>query len=161
MQVSGTFAEVLDEALRGYQPPVAAPERQQRFRTASLHPFLFNRLDYPALHRRTGDPGGDLARAESQASRANASRPPDRPARRLSAVQQRSLDAFVQFGASISRDFSGHELRSAFRTLARRYHPDRHPHASESDKAALSRQFTAIASSYEILVTALDALPGR
>ncbi len=159
MQVSATFAEVLDETLRGFQPPADVSDRQQRFRTAPLHPFLFNRIDCPALRTRIAGAASVLAPAPIETVPVR--RAPARPARRLTAAQQRSLDAFVQFGARITQDFSGPELRSAFRGLARRYHPDRHPHASDSDKAALSRQFTAIASSYETLATALDAAAVR
>lgn len=52
-------------------------------------------------------------------------------------------------------NFSAQELRSAFRALARRYHPDRHPFVSDSDKTTLSRQFTAITTHYDTLLTAL------
>ena len=55
---------------------------------------------------------------------------PAQPCRRLTAAQWRSLDLFNQLGAGVRADFSAGELRSAFRALARRYHPDRHPCAA-------------------------------
>jgi hypothetical protein len=80
------------------------------------------------------------------------------PARRkLTSVQQRSLDAFVDAGASIGPDFSADEVRSAYRRLALRLHPDRHPLASDGEKASLARQFAAITTDYDVLLTALDA----
>ena len=77
--------------------------------------------------------------------------------RRLTMTQQRSLDAFNQLGASVGVDFSSSDLRSAFRLLARRYHPDRHPGATEPDRRRLSQQFTIVRRSYETLVAALEA----
>jgi DnaJ-class molecular chaperone len=60
-------------------------------------------------------------------------------------------------GAALRADFSASELRSAFRLLARNYHPDRHPGASEPTRQRLSQQFTTIRSNYETLLTALDS----
>ena len=80
------------------------------------------------------------------------------PARRkLTSVQQRSLDAFVDAGASIGSDFSADEVRSAYRQLARRFHPDRHPLASDGERTSLARRFAAMTTDYEVLLTALDA----
>jgi len=64
-----------------------------------------------------------------------------------------------QLGAGIGVDSSVGELRSAFRMLARRYHPDRHPDASVVDRHRLAWQFTTIRNSYKTLLTALDS-PG-
>jgi hypothetical protein len=82
---------------------------------------------------------------------------PASPRRRLTAVQWRSLDAFNRLGAGIDADFSATDLRSAFRLLARRYHPDRHPAAGDGDRQRLSQQFTTLRTSYETLLTALDS----
>jgi hypothetical protein len=43
------------------------------------------------------------------------------------------------------------ELRTRFLTLARRWHPDRHPHVGERTRAALCRRFSAIVAAYETL----------
>jgi hypothetical protein len=85
--------------------------------------------------------------------------PPVRLRRRLTPAQWRAVEAFNQLGAGIRVDFSVGELRSAFRMLARRYHPDRHPDASVVDRHRLAWQFTTIRNSYETLLTALDS-PG-
>jgi hypothetical protein len=87
---------------------------------------------------------------------ASASRPP-RPRRVLSARQQQALEQMVHLGAHLGRDFTSRELRTAFRTLARRYHPDRHPGTSEFEKAKLSRQFATLHDAYRVLLM-LDPL---
>jgi hypothetical protein len=43
-------------------------------------------------------------------------------------------------------------VRAAFRQLARRWHPDRHPSVGEQTRAALCRRFVAIATAYEHLM---------
>jgi DnaJ-like protein len=42
-------------------------------------------------------------------------------------------------------------VRAAFRQLARRWHPDRHPRVGEQTRAALCRRFVLIATAYEQL----------
>jgi len=84
---------------------------------------------------------------------------PQRRTRRLTTTQSRSLEAFNQLGAGVRADFSAGELRSAFRMLARTYHPDRHPSAGASDRQRLAQQFSTIRASYETLLTVLDT-PG-
>lgn len=81
--------------------------------------------------------------------------PPAARRRRLTAMQWRSLDTFNRLGASLPVDFSAGDLRSAFRLLARRYHPDRHPGAVAPDRQRLAQQFTSLRTSYETLLTAL------
>lgn len=102
--------------------------------------------------------GSNASRPEPQSVRTPvpATAPPRRT-RRLTTAQSRSLATFNQLGADVRADFSAGELRSAFRMLARTYHPDRHPRASVSDRQRLAQQFTTIRASYETLLTALDA----
>ena len=47
------------------------------------------------------------------------------------------------------------DLRGAFRTLARRYHPDRHPNCTPIEKARLSRQFIQLHDAYRELQASL------
>jgi hypothetical protein len=42
-------------------------------------------------------------------------------------------------------------VRAAFRQMARRWHPDRHPRVGEQTRAALCRRFVLIATAYEQL----------
>lgn len=43
------------------------------------------------------------------------------------------------------------QIRSAFRQLARRLHPDAHPSASETERQALARRFARITAAYHAL----------
>lgn len=43
-------------------------------------------------------------------------------------------------------------VRAAFRQLARRWHPDRHPEANELTRALLCRRFAQITGAYEALI---------
>ena len=179
-----TFAEVLDETLGAYRPEPAASHHPRGCRTAPLHPFVFNRMDVPGPspvawargvttpEAATMRPVGRSTRAAGLQGAASAPPPeipaaataartapaatPGRPVRRLTVAQRRSLDVLIGFGAALHAGFSPGELRSAFRTLGLAYHPDRHPFAGDSEKAALGRHFSAIAASYETLLTALE-----
>lgn len=51
-------------------------------------------------------------------------------------------------GPSANRD----AVQRAFRTLAARVHPDRHPGASASERADLLKQFSALSAAYHLLV---------
>jgi DnaJ domain len=79
-----------------------------------------------------------------------------RPARRLTAVQQAALDTLRELGAAaLDAASTDAEIRTAFRTLARRFHPDRHPGCPESDRARLSRTFATLCDAYRTLTTAV------
>ncbi|MBM3821111.1 MAG: J domain-containing protein [Acidimicrobiia bacterium] len=67
-----------------------------------------------------------------------------KPARRLSAPERDALDLLNSLGAHLTDDFTRRELRSAFRALARRFHPDANPHAS-------GREFAAARGAYDML----------
>jgi hypothetical protein len=74
--------------------------------------------------------------------------------RRLSCLtpeQHVALGDLQALGASLGVDFTRDELRSAFRALARRYHPDRHPDAVEAAKAELSVLFRRLRAAYTVL----------
>ena len=170
MRHGASFAEVLDATLRGYQPEVTDRPATASFRPTTLppSPFLFTiadpaRVGIPSgatvATGRAAQAGASAHREERVRSAASAAKveAPARPGRRLTSDQQRSLDTFVDAGASIGPDFSADEVRSAYRRLARRFHPDRHPLASDGEKAALSHRFAAITMDYEVLLTALDA----
>jgi hypothetical protein len=89
-----------------------------------------------------------------------ASPPPRRRARRiLTPRQQAALDFLASQGAALPADFSEHELRRAFRTLARRLHPDGHPGCSEFESARLARQFAMLHDAYQSLRPARPAPP--
>lgn len=69
----------------------------------------------------------------------------------LTPRQQEAFGRLIDLGARLGDDFSEHELRRAFRQLARDYHPDCHPGCSEFDRARLSRTFAAVHEAYRLL----------
>ena len=135
--------DVLDEALAGHASDDGVPSRVgARFATPSI--FCFESVDI----KRSPAPTPWLSASVTTST------PPPRPARprrTLSARQRAAFDAFVQLGARISDDFTEQELRSMFRSLALRYHPDRHPASSDSERAHLSVRFTELHDAYELL----------
>jgi hypothetical protein len=77
---------------------------------------------------------------------------PRPPRRILSPRHQRALDALIGFGADLHPDFTEAELRSAFRSLARCYHPDRHPGTDAAESGRLARIFSGLAGHYRELL---------
>jgi preprotein translocase subunit Sec63 len=74
-----------------------------------------------------------------------------RAARTLTRPQRQALDRLVALGASLGVDFTIEELRSVFRTLARQYHPDRHPDTDDRERARLSATFATVRDAYDQL----------
>ena len=84
---------------------------------------------------------------------------PARLRRILTPSQRRALEDLASHGATLAADFTDGELRSAFRALARQYHPDRHPESGAVEQARLSRTFASLTDAYRQLITAsTDAL---
>ena len=127
------FAEVLDDALGGWQ--AETPLRAGFASSVATTTLFFDigaELRLPAV----------APRARAASRRINHT---------LTVEQQQALDALVGLGARIDAAFTRHELRTAFRTLALRYHPDRHPHSNDRQKAQLSARFRDITEAYEQL----------
>jgi hypothetical protein len=107
----------------------------------------------PAAHdpgKRDRANGPDLTRGhDADAPRGVA--PGGRPVRRLSRRQREALVMLESLGAPLAEDFTAEELRGAFRALARRYHPDRHPSSSASDRARLCMLFGRAHDAYRLL----------
>jgi DnaJ domain len=150
------FVEVLDEAMAGYEPgePVHTSRTGLGYATPSILFFDIGLRHAP----RPLAPGLPSASSGAPASRGPApvgrsSVPFPRPRRTLSSQEQEALDAFVQLGADMGDDFTDAELRSVFRLLALRYHPDRHPGTSDREKARLSVCFAQLHDAYETLKT--------
>ena len=135
------FAEVLEQELASFQSfrPIAEPPPV--FPPRPPHPFLFAapQRQFGATAYRMGPGRGPT----SLDTRPVTPQPPPRPRprRALTARQERALVELVALGADLRADFSLRELRSAYRTLARRYHPDRHPASGEAEKARLAKVF--------------------
>lgn len=69
---------------------------------------------------------------------------------RVPAVDTHRARALRTLG--LDREASTEDVRAAFRQLARRWHPDRHPQAGEQTRAALCRRFSEIATAYQELI---------
>lgn len=82
-----------------------------------------------------------------------------RPPRVLTERQHTALTLLVSLGAQLDADFTARQLKTAFKVLARLYHPDRHPGCSEFEKARFSRQFAAVHEAYRQLLAVLPLLP--
>jgi hypothetical protein len=83
-----------------------------------------------------------------------ASQPLLRPRRVLTAAMRTALDVLRSAGATdLHDDFLVVELKTAFRRLARRAHPDMHPHASEHEKPSLVARFRRIHEAYQLLAS--------
>jgi hypothetical protein len=72
-------------------------------------------------------------------------------ARELSAREKWALQELQALGASLSSAFTFPELRSAFRGLARRYHPDRHAGCGGAEKSRLAAAFGRARDAYRVL----------
>jgi hypothetical protein len=126
-----------DEGYPGDEPP---PPRGGGFATAP-HPFSFVFVSSGLK---------PVATVYQNPRRWQAPRPP-RPRRILLPSQRRALDELISLGAKLEPDFTTTELRTAFRTLALEYHPDRHAGSSDLEKQRLSALFTRLRHAYDLL----------
>jgi hypothetical protein len=67
-------------------------------------------------------------------------------------VERESARALALRTLGLAGDPGTDAVRAAFRQQARRWHPDRHPGASESARAVLCRRFAQITGAYEQLI---------
>jgi hypothetical protein len=72
-------------------------------------------------------------------------------ARAVEPTRQRALALL-----GLSGEPAPEAIGAAFRQLARRWHPDRHPDAGELTRAALCRRFAQIAEAYRELMSASE-----
>lgn len=84
----------------------------------------------------------DTAKSSRDASRSRSARPPRRDAVRARALTTLGLDAGADRDA----------VQRAFRKLASRFHPDRHPRATGGEKAELMKRFAEVSAAYHQLV---------
>jgi hypothetical protein len=140
------FAEVLDEKLRAHVPsPPAAPDACGY--RATVHAFYeFAAAAKPVAGWRPRHPYAacTVPHEPRTTKRAN---------RQLSAGERAALDQLNALGAGVGADFTAEELRTAFRSLALTFHPDRHPGSTGPDVARLSANFIALHDAYRALQT--------
>jgi hypothetical protein len=160
------FCDVLEEALNALQGDTAPAGDRYVYLPQSAAPFLFIYSRGAGLPKAGAEPAGAVPWAPQAATRAaracghapSASpRPATAPAaRELTLRQQRALDELIALGAELTADFTAATLRRAFRVLARRYHPDRHPDCTPVDHARLSRLFAGLTDNYRCLLKLID-----
>jgi hypothetical protein len=149
VQRGPSFAQLLDEKLHetiGKDRIRSASTAAHAF--APAHPLLFS-LAYqfaPASRDfRALSPVGE-DRNRRYASTAGK--------RALTADQRLALDALNRCGADLTADFTAEELRSAYRALARSFHPDRHTTNTHVDQTRLARLFGEISKHHKTLLCA-------
>jgi hypothetical protein len=75
------------------------------------------------------------------------------PPRTLTPVQRAALDHLRTAGATdLDAAFTLDSLKQAFRRLALRYHPDRHPGSGEGDRRRLAAAFAGVHDAYRTLL---------
>lgn len=158
---AAAFTEVLDQFVEGFESrePAAAAPWHPGIATRSL--FWFEGA--AAVSHCVAPPG-----ALPHSRRASTSSPLHRtvtthrdagdqkPLRRLTPGQRDALHHLVACGATLDAGFTREELRSAFRSLARAYHPDRHPTLGQAERECLARAFTSLREAYEVLLDAIQ-----
>jgi hypothetical protein len=142
MAPAAAFVEVLEHVVNrsGSGEPAAARRWHPGIAT---RPLLW--LEATAVGPRRG--ALSLDSAERRAPRIEAPRRP----RTFSPLQRDAFDRLQAFGARLHPAFTRTELRSAFRSLARTFHPDHHPAMSTSEKARLSATFRQVRRDYDVL----------
>ncbi len=79
----------------------------------------------------------------------------ERIGRAVTIEQTLALEFFVREGSSLTSKFTEAELKSEFRKIALRIHPDRHTDASADQLKSLSARFQTLVESAEILEATL------
>lgn len=77
--------------------------------------------------------------------------PPRQPAHRLTDVQRVAFEGLVTLGAALSDSFTAEDLRTQYRELARRFHPDGYTQCSGLEQAQRARCFVEAAEHYRCL----------
>jgi hypothetical protein len=151
MRRGAAFVEILEEKLADFSTVESRPAPPAGFRaTPVLGFFLFDTAgpsDVPRVECLGSYTSAQIQRP-TPFHPVSSSRAVSRSRRTLPARQQRALERLVALGASLEADFSPEELRSAFRSLARQYHPDRHPGTSDAEKKRLALTFAELHDAY-------------
>jgi hypothetical protein len=142
MQAGASFADVLDAHLGCTSLPPVRPALSNRPLTSAL--FVFDMPMAAAAARPAAAPRREPSR-------------PSTPAIALTALEKRALTALNTLGADLDEHLSIDTLRRAFRQLAHRYHPDRHPGTSAAEHARLARLFADVTGHYRLLAASLES----
>jgi hypothetical protein len=148
---AATFAELLEAELKCTNVRHAASARNRPL-TAALFVFDLPRSAGVAPRRDPLQPFYTPTQEERATGRAET---PPTPKIRLNACERRALAALNDLGADLGESLSLSTLRRAFRRLARRYHPDRHPGSSAAEHERMARVFVEVTEHYRVLAAAL------
>jgi len=139
MRDGASFAEMLDAHLGCTNVPPPPRAWSTRPLTAPLFAFEFPLETTPHA-------------APSVASSAPPRNEPPAPVKvDLTVLERRAFDALNALGAGLDDSFTAATLRRAFRTLAHRYHPDRHPGSTAGERERLARFFAEATDHYRLL----------
>jgi len=155
------FVEVLDEVLTdpaGATSTTAQPGTNPSARIASTPIYAYTPYQTPNRFWTAPGPYESAAAAEFARHSAPAAKPraEARAKRRLKPVEESALQTFLRLGGAIDGNFTSKELRSTFRALAQRYHPDRHPHVTDAERSRLGSTFAELTSAYDVLYAAAN-----
>jgi hypothetical protein len=152
-----TFAEMLEAELNCTNVPPPAGHTSSAWHRPLTTPLFVFDFPRPVLHTFDSDlRNAAHARPRTQGSAAPFTEPlPSTPKTPLSAREKRSLTALNALGADLGDALSLATLRRAFRRLAHRYHPDRHPGSKAAELDRLARLFAEATEHYRVLAAAL------
>jgi hypothetical protein len=155
MAPAAAFSEVLDAFVMGSETGGIAAAGRWHPGIATRSLFWFEGAA-GVSHRRPAMAIADASSVEprTDAPRFHVIRPARTTARVLSPRQHLALAQLIDLGANLDADFSLDQLRSTYRSLARRYHPDRHATLPDSEKKRLSSTFATLRGAYEQLKNA-------
>jgi|WetSurMetagenome_2_1015567.scaffolds.fasta_scaffold754509_1 hypothetical protein len=151
MRTSAVFGEILDRKLASDAVVLGATGFEpDHSRVPVFNPLFLKVGAVPVFN-------GDVCRATACFVYAVQGLPASRPARaarRLTTAQRTALDCLRDLGAcTLPDDFTDAEAKRAFRLLARRYHPDRHPEADTAQRLHLAREFDRLTHAYRQLLS--------
>jgi hypothetical protein len=153
MRAAAGFSDILNEKLAAGAaawrvPPVERPAARPGFNPLFLSvgpvPWHYGDVAPGAACFAYGGPVPVAAPPQSTR--------PIRRSRTLSATQRAALQCLRDLGAdALDESYSDAEIKGAYRRLAQRFHPDRHPGADESERARLAHAFSRVTTAYRLL----------
>jgi hypothetical protein len=151
MPSAACFGDILAEKLKAHSAAWAARPMMDAAWRPAAPAAGFSPLGWGAFS------ANDMARGAAcfayAAGQPRTAKPkPAPPARPLTAAQRAALECLRAFGAPLAgAAVTDSEVKAAFRELARRFHPDRHPEADDAERQYLGRAFGQIAEAYRVL----------
>jgi hypothetical protein len=151
MWAGETFGDILDAKL-GVRLSAAQdqPDEVSPYHRPVMPPTVQGAAPHPGLHdvapsQACGAYAQDARAAQASAAAARSPRP-------LTSAQRTALQVLQDAGAALlDAAFTDADLRTAFRSLARQFHPDCHPGATEAERRSLAQAFARVTDAYRVL----------